>query len=198
MLVEASQLRVSRPKVTMVGTASTVVPDGERHRESSSSNGESEQDEFAEEMEAVRELEDRRDAPIGGQPILEDDNDDIMEVFATQAEAVPPNRRGEPSAEDDDDEILQEITSAPPVFRPVLFSEDADLTKRVNQRLRKNHEAVLEEQPKWALLAKVLKEIEDTIARVSESHAGGYIRCTRANPQNNRAQTPFSSCAART
>jgi DNA excision repair protein ERCC-4 len=174
MLVEASQLRVSRQKILIEGTASTLIPDGEHHRESNTTtNGQTEIDEFADEMEAVRELEDRRDAPMGGQPILDDDNDDIMEVIATQAEPVPQNFRGEPAAEDEDD-VLQEMPStAPPVFRPVLFSRDTDLKSRVSGRLRKNHEEVLEEQPKWALLAKVLKEIEDTIARVSESHSGG-------------------------
>lgn len=164
LLVEASQQRVSRQKVVVEETASTGIPDGERRR--------SDEEDYADDMEAARELEERRDAPMGGHPILEDDNDDIMEMIATQAEPVVQNRRGEPEAEDEDEE-LQEISAVePPVFRPVLFSEDTNLRSRVQSRLRKNHEEVLEEQPKWALLAKVLKEIEDTIARVSESHAG--------------------------
>lgn len=125
-------------------------------------------------MEAVRELEERRDAPTGGHPTLEDDGDYVMEVFATQGEQVRQNRNSGPAAEDED-EILQEVSDAPPVFRPVEFAAGTDLASRVEKRLRKGHEVVLEEQPKWALLARVLKEIEDTIARVSESHAGGYF-----------------------
>lgn len=162
-LVEGSQLRVSRPKVTMEGTASTEIPDGERHDEA---------EEFDEDMEALRDLEDRRDETIGGQPTLEDDGDAVMEIFATQGEAVPANRNREPAAEDEDD-VLQEVTVAPPVFRPVTFGSNTDLSSRVSRRIREGHEVVLEEQPKWALLARVLKEIEDTIARVADTHAGG-------------------------
>ncbi|KAL1410200.1 DNA repair protein RAD16 [Vanrija albida] len=170
-LVEASQLRVSRPQVTIEGTASTLIPDGERHRESNTTtNGQTARDEHAEDMEAVREMEERLDAPMGGIPTTEQDDDEVMAEFATQIETVPHNA-GHQAAADDDDDVLHEVTDAPPVFRPLVFSLETDLSSRVASRIRKGHESVLEEQPKWALLARVLKEIEDTIARVSDSHA---------------------------
>lgn len=161
-LVEGSQLRVSQVQVTVEETASTPIPDGIVRRDPS--------EEHEEDMEALREIEDRRDLPTGGQPVVDDDGDEIMEIIATQGESVPTNRNDEPAAEDEDD-VLQEMTSAPPVFRPVVFSADTDLTSRVKTRIRKGHEPVLEEQPKWSLLARVLKEIEDTIARVADTHA---------------------------
>ena len=115
---------------------------------------------------------------------------DVMEAFATQTQVMPPDvpdeDEDEPMVEVDPDESpLQTIDGgggdgsgsgdvlAPPVFRPTEFSiQEENLARSVKKRLRKGHEAVLEEQPKWSLLAKVLKEIEDTIARVSETHAG--------------------------
>lgn len=181
-LVEASQARVSRPKVLIEGTASTLIPDGEEHHESNTTtNGQTARDEFAEEMEAVHELEERRDRPMGGSPIAEEECDEVMEEFATQMETVPPNRLGgsNPNNDDgdgDDDELREVSRDMPPVFRPPVFSLDTDLGRRVAERVRKGHEPVLEEQPKWNLLARVLKEIEDTIARVSDSHAGGFMR----------------------
>lgn len=194
-LVEASQLRVSRPRITIEGTASTLIPDGERHRESNTTtNGQTARDEHEEDMEAVRELEERRDAPMGGIPITEQDDDEVMYEFATQVETVPHNAGHHSAADDDDDEVLHEATDAPPVFRPLVFSLETDLSSRVASRIRKGHEAVLEEQPKWALLARVLKEIEDTIARVSDSHAGGCRVCvTQLTHQTNPAPTRSSS-----
>lgn len=188
-LVSASQLRVSKPKITIEGTASTLIPDGERHRESNAtSNGESAREEFEEEMEAVRELEAARDRPIGGIP--ETEEDEVMVEVASQMETIPQPRQLEIDDNDEDDE-LQDVTTveAPPVFRPVVFSLDADLSSRVETRVRKGHEPVLEEQPKWVLLAKVLKEIEDTIASVSESHASEWTAWCLANDQTNLAPT---------
>ena len=52
------------------------------------------------------------------------------------------------------------------------YDQDDVLRRSVAKRLRKGHEPVLEELPKWSLLAKVLKEIEDTMARIKTSHAG--------------------------
>lgn len=169
-LVSASQLRVSKPKITIEGTASTLIPDGEHHRESNAtSNGESAREEFEEEMEAVRELEEARDRPTGGIP--ETEEDEVMVEVASQMETLTQPRQLE--IDDNEEDELQDVTTveAPPVFRPVVFSLDADLSSRVATRVREGHEPVLEEQPKWVLLAKVLKEIEDTIASVSESHA---------------------------
>jgi DNA excision repair protein ERCC-4 len=98
-----------------------------------------------------------------------------METFATQTQTVPQGIDRETDVEEDEDEDnLQEVTSEapPPVFRPLMFDADEDLTASVKKRMRKGHDSVLEEQPKWSLLAKVLKEIEDTIARVTDTHAG--------------------------
>ena len=114
-----------------------------------------------------------------------DENDiNVMETFATQTQTIQQSI-DDPSDgddEDDDDDLVavgedegsieQSSITAPPVFRPLKFDQDEMLESSVKRRLRKGHEAVLEEQPKWSLLAKVLKEIEDTIVRVQESHAG--------------------------
>jgi DNA excision repair protein ERCC-4 len=118
--------------------------------------------EFADEEAAMRDVED-----------VDEEEQDIMEAFATQTQTVPQSQRVE-EEDDEDEDDLQEVTTAdaPPVFRPLAFSMEENLSTSVKKRLRKGFEAVLEEQPKWGLLGKVLKEIEDTIARVSESHAG--------------------------
>ncbi|KLT38478.1 hypothetical protein CC85DRAFT_281064 [Cutaneotrichosporon oleaginosum] len=171
-LVQASQLRVSRPKVTMVGTTPSPLLDGQwRPPDAGVTNGQETRDEFEEDMEAVRELEQRRDLPMGGHPTTEEDGDEVMYELATQVETIPQNAAGRSAADDDEDDLREADPSCPPVFRPIVLSVNADLESRVQSRLRKGHEAVLEEQPKWALLARVLKEIEDTIARVSDSHA---------------------------
>jgi DNA excision repair protein ERCC-4 len=146
---------------------------------SEASNGEASANQFEEDEEAMRDMH-----------VGDEDDDEIMEVFATQGQVAPT--QADRSADgmtiiDDgeggeDDEPLMDIGTAPapPVFEPMQFDMDAYLTKMVERRMKKGHEAVLEEQPKWSLLAKVLKEIEDTIARVSESHAGeGLARVTR-------------------
>lgn len=138
---------------------------------------------FDEDEAALREAE----SGAAGQ---EEDND-VMELIATQSQPVrpppTPAQQSEPLREmqDDADDELREIgddeeaeasnaprTLPPPVFRPVHFDLAEDIEKSVSRRLRKNHEAVLEELPKWGLLAKVLKEIEDTTARIQTSHAG--------------------------
>ncbi|KAL7419755.1 DNA repair protein RAD16 [Cryptotrichosporon argae] len=176
-LVEASQLRVSRPAIRIEGSASTMPPDGETHRESNTTtNGQTARDEYADEMDALHELEERRDRPVGGAPIVVDDDegaDEVMLEFATQTQTVPQNEDlADDETGDDVEDTLNEVTDAPapPVFKPLTFSLDEDLSKRVQSRVRKGHEPVLEEQPKWSLLARILKEIEDTIARVAESH----------------------------
>lgn len=165
LLVEASQRRVSRPKLTMGGTATTEIPDGEVHVNP--------EEEYAEDMEAAHELQERLDAPMGGEPVSEEDDDEVlMELAASQIDHAPAN--GGEGADGDEDELREAGASEPPIFRPVVFTLDTDLDRRVASRVRKGHEPVLEEQPKWALLARVLKEIEDTIARVADSHAGEY------------------------
>jgi DNA excision repair protein ERCC-4 len=70
-----------------------------------------------------------------------------------------------------DEQPLPPAAAPPPVFRPVNFDLDENLEKSVKSRMKKGHEPVLEELPKWALLAKILKEIEDTMARIQRSHA---------------------------
>ena len=106
------------------------------------------------------------------------DESDVMDTIATQTQRIPQSQRPveEDAGDEEDGDELQEVSeTAPPVFRPLAFAMEDNLEASVKRRLRKDHEVVLEEQPKWALLAKVLKEIEDTIARVTESHAGEYV-----------------------
>lgn len=139
--------------------------------ETETSNGAPEGDRFEDDEEAMRDVQ-----------MGDEDDDEIMEVFATQGQVAPTqaDRSADGMITFDDgeggeeDEPLMDIGAAPapPVFEPMQFDMDAYLTKTVERRMKKGHEAVLEEQPKWSLLAKVLKEIEDTIARVSETHAG--------------------------
>ncbi|WVQ62983.1 uncharacterized protein L199_001132 [Kwoniella botswanensis] len=176
-LVEASQARVSHKAPIM---------DNEHHDDSSSREEVREGpqgvdegvDEFRDEEEALRAAESM--ATTNG--TADDENEDeIMEVFATQTQTVPQTQNDDEdeamveigtNGDGDGEDSLREATGdAPPVFRPVLVGLEEGLSRSVKKRLRKGHEAVLEEQPKWSLLAKVLKEIEDTIARVTESHA---------------------------
>lgn len=188
LLVEGSQRRVSRPKLSIGGTASTGIPDGETHVDGA--------EEYAEDMEAVRDLEDKFNRPIGGTPVSEDDDDEVMFEIASQSDPIPQNSRGEPAADDDDEELREAPSDMPPVFRPVVFTLETDLETRVASRVKKGHEPVLEEQPKWALLARVLKEIEDTIARVADSHASELaedVALTIDQPGNNNVLIMCSS-----
>jgi DNA excision repair protein ERCC-4 len=158
-LVEASQSRVSRRSLTLdTGSEGDVEVNNDRAT----------RDDFAEDEMALRDAED-----------MQRDNDEsgVMDTISTQTQTIPQSQRvadEDPEVEvDDDGEELQEVSEvAPPVFRPLAFAQQDNLEASVKRRLRKNHEVVLEEQPKWALLATILKEIEDTIARVTESHAG--------------------------
>ncbi|WWD16753.1 hypothetical protein CI109_101184 [Kwoniella shandongensis] len=179
-LVEASQSRVSQRSLTM----DNEHDDSERSEREETGVEEGvdrPEGEFGDEEEAVREAEREQSA----RPVpVDEEEDEIMEVFATQTQTVSQARRGvedEDEGEEmrelgedgaDGEESLREATGdAPPVFRPVMVGMEDNLTSSVKKRMRKSHEAVLEEQPKWSLLAKVLKEIEDTIARVAETHA---------------------------
>jgi len=160
-LVEASQTRVSRRSLAL---------DSETAEETNNAAAGS-TDDFDEDEMALRDAEDMQ---------RNNDESDVMDTIATQTQTIPqsqrPSQDEEEDAEDEDD--LQEVSeTAPPVFRPLAFATDDNLEASVKRRLRKDHEVVLEEQPKWALLAKVLKEIEDTIARVTESHAGESADC---------------------
>jgi DNA excision repair protein ERCC-4 len=174
-LVEASQARVSRKKIVMDNQPDEErdYPDeghwGPERRERRRSS------EHDDDLEALREIERGTDRE-------EEEDLEVMESLATQTQTVPQSTRTDVEDENDED-VMREIgedeatpppirTEAPPVFRPLHFDLEESLTRSVERRLRKGHEAVLEEQPKWNLLAKVLKEIEDTITRVSESHAG--------------------------
>ncbi len=175
LLVGASQSRVSRQSLT-----TDNEPDGQAHgrdrEEASSSN--SEVDEYADEMSALHEAEDKQGATTNADSNASDEDEiALMETFATQTPTVRPDRQNgrisEDMDQDNEEETLREVTTdAPPIFRPVVFTGGKDLAASVKRRLRKGHEAILEEQPKWSLFAKVLKEIEDTITRVAESHAG--------------------------
>lgn len=128
-----------------------------------------------------------RDSMTGGQA---EEDDDVMEIIATQSQPAPrgpiPNpTEDEPMDEEmreiaDDDDAPQIQPAAPPVFRPVHFDLAGNLERTVQRRLKKNHEPVLEELPKWSLLAKILKEIEDTMARIKTSHAGMSISTNRS------------------
>ena len=168
-LVEASQGRIARRKAVMDNSPDPDSPTAADGTETS--NGAPESDRFEDDEEAMRDVQ-----------MGDEDDGEIMEVFATQGQVAPTqaDRSADGMITFDDgeggeeDEPLMDIGAAPapPVFEPMQFDMDAYLTKTVERRMKKGHEAVLEEQPKWSLLAKVLKEIEDTIARVSETHAG--------------------------
>jgi DNA excision repair protein ERCC-4 len=158
LLVEASQTRVSRRSLTL---DSETPADAEGSAAVSADN-------FDEDEMALRDAEDAQ---------RNNDESDVMDAIATQTQTIPQSQRPVEDAEQDeeDGDDLQEVSdTAPPVFRPLAFAMEDNLEASVKRRLRKNHEVVLEEQPKWALLAKVLKEIEDTIARVTDSHAGEF------------------------
>lgn len=164
LLVEASQARISKKSLTMDNESGPELRRREAGSEVSDTN-EFEEDEMA-----------MRDAEIVQQTNDENEND-VMETFATQTQTIPQSQRSADDVlelvDDEEQDGLQEVSEVPPpVFRPLAFGLEDDLETSVQRRLRKGHEAVLEEQPKWALLAKVLKEVEDTITRVSESHSG--------------------------
>lgn len=138
-----------------------------RHREEKSSS--ETRPEYEDDEAALRDAE-------GGGAV----DEDVMELIATQSQPVA-RPADEPIQVDDDEEMrevaedeepIQPLTEAPPVFRPVHFDLEEKLGKSVQRRMRKNHEPVLEELPKWSLLAKILKEIEDTMARIQTSHSG--------------------------
>jgi hypothetical protein len=189
MLVEASQARISRKRIVMDNE-----PDPERDYPDEGHWGPERGDsgphslgrEHEDDLEALREMETRG----RGTDREEEEDLDVMEAFATQTQVVPQTRPRDTGAQetegDEDDEEMREVGEdeavqsaaviPPPVFRPLHFDIEENLTRSVEKRMRKGHEPVLEEQPKWSLLAKVLKEIEDTIARVSESHAGESAR----------------------
>lgn len=170
LLVEGSQARVSKRKLTM---------DNSPEPEHPSENGEDPANGGVDIEDDSRQFEDDEEALRDVTMEGDDRDDEIMEVFATQTQTVRQESRdqedanGDPNSDDEEDE-LRDVAEAPPppVFRPMNFDIETYLSTSVNKRIRKGHEAVLEEQPKWGLLAKVLKEVEDTIARVSESHAG--------------------------
>lgn len=161
LLVEASQSRVSRKSLTM--TMDNEPGPELRRREAGT--------DYEDDESAMRDM-----------PALPNDDDefDVMDTIATQTQTMPQSQSVRDDGLDEDDESdqdgdLREVTDeAPPVFRPLAFGLEDNLETSVQRRIRKGHEVVLEEQPKWALLAKVLKEVEDTITRVSESHAGIY------------------------
>lgn len=169
LLVEGSQARVSKRKMVM---DNSPEPEHSARNDDDSANGgvdiDDDNRQFEDEEEALRDI-----SMEGG-----DDDDEIMEAFATQTQTVRQQPAADDNANDgspeDEDDELRDVADAPPppVFRPMNFDIEAYLTASVTKRIRKGHEAVLEEQPKWSLLAKVLKEVEDTIARVSETHAG--------------------------
>ncbi|ORY29555.1 hypothetical protein BCR39DRAFT_532115 [Naematelia encephala] len=171
LLVEASQARISRRSLTMDN-------EPEQDDQSPSAPTAVPEENFADDEEALMDAEERQQSMDHGEGTLDGgDEDSIMETFARQTQTVRPDELDvveEMNAieEEDGEETLQTVdVDAPPVFRPLMFTAEEDLTASVKRRLRKGHEPVLEEQPKWSLLAKVLKEIEDTIARVTESHA---------------------------
>lgn len=169
-LVEVSQARISKLKI--------VMDNEEESPTDGPAAGRWGADDHADDEEALRDLE------ASGQRETNDEmeeDEDVMEIVATQSAARP-----EPivvNDEDEEDEEMREIGEdeerqppapipAPPIFPAVAFDYHVNVSRSVEKRLRKGHEVVLEEQPKWSLLAKVLKEIEDTIARVQDSHAG--------------------------
>ena len=184
LLVEASQARVSRKSLRMDNS-----PDPDEHHNGLSDDDPAhggvdsrERGEFEDEEDAMR------DVRMSGNPEDDEADDQIMHSFATQSQLVPPSQSDQEAYEDEEDDALVEVgegeeprernegsAAPPPVFTPITFDLEAHLAKSVKRRLRKGHEPILEEQPKWSLLAKVLKEIEDTIARVEESHKGEPI-----------------------
>jgi DNA excision repair protein ERCC-4 len=175
MLVEASQTRVSRRSLTL-----------DREEDDAESNtATSVHDDFAEDEMALRDAEDEMTLRDAEDVQRNNDESDVMEAIATQTQTVPQTQRdmnddvGDDNEDEDGDELREVSHVPPPVFRPLAFNLEGNLEASVKRRLRKNHEIVLEEQPKWALLAKVLKEIEDTIARVTESHAGEFCLLAR-------------------
>lgn len=164
LLVEGSQSRISRPALVMDNEEEPAA--AENGREAS----------FEDDEAALRDAEVATDGNVDAS------EEEIMSTFATQTQTVRQRSEDDEDGdaavgEEEEAETLQPVTvNAPPVFRPISFMTEEDLTATVQHRLRKGHEAILEEQPKWSLLAKVLKEIEDTIARVSESHAGQLVK----------------------
>jgi len=159
LLVEASQKRVSRKSLTL---DSEATEDGEGSTVPTIDN-------FDEDEMALRDAEDTE---------RNNEESDVMDAIATQTQTIPQSQRipDDDDQDEEDGDELQEVSEvAPPVFRPLAFAMEDNLEASVRRRLRKDHEVVLEEQPKWALLAKVLKEVEDTIARVTESHAGKSV-----------------------
>jgi len=150
-------MRVSRKSLTLDRETETADND----QGSAAPSGEN----FDDDEMALRDAEDMQ---------RNNDESDVMDTIATQTQTIPQSQRPvEEEVDEEDGDELQEVSeTAPPVFRPLAFAMEDNLEASVKRRLRKDHEVVLEEQPKWALLAKVLKEIEDTIARVTESHAG--------------------------
>jgi DNA excision repair protein ERCC-4 len=166
-LVDASQGRVSRKALRMDNERDDSPPFGSTREEPVPGNDGVDDDE----LEAMREAESGSSA-INGEDVVDAEGDEVMMEFATQQEVQQEDTMEEDTGDDADD-TLKEIsaTAPPPVFRPMMLSLEEDLSKRVESRLRKGHEPVLEEQPKWSLMARVLKEIEDTIARVSTTHA---------------------------
>ncbi|AAW45049.2 conserved hypothetical protein [Cryptococcus deneoformans JEC21] len=183
-LVEASQARVSRRKMVMDNIPGPEEDADRREVSISRDEGvDSQEGEYGLEEEALREQElaEQQRREIQG-IVPDDDEEEIMEIFATQTQTLPQHHRPNdadndleqgPMAQDENsDETLRSAEGVPPpVFRPVMLSVKDDLGRSVEKRLKKGYEAVLEEQPKWSVLAKVLKEIEDTIASVQVSHA---------------------------
>ena len=194
LLVEASQLRVSKKSLTMDNT-----PEPERppvNTEDPAQGGvDVPRNEFEEDEAALADVDDsqQNDSRMRDEDESDENDLNVMETFATQTQTIRQSDDNDAlnGDEDDDDDLVavgedeepngQSTITAPPVFRPLTFDQDEMLQASVKRRLRKGHEAVLEEQPKWSLLAKVLKEIEDTIARVQESHAGQLARAIQSS-----------------
>ena len=173
LLVEASQARVSRFEITMDNHEDASAWNGTRPEQVDIAHGgvDRPNGEFQDDEDALHDLE----TPFNGDA----EDDEIMETIATQTQTVPQHRDADAAHENghdadggEDDEGLHEVEdTAPPVFRTMRLPFEERLGDTVKRRLRKNHVPILEEQPKWALLAKVLKEIEDTIARAQQTHA---------------------------
>ena len=174
LLVGASQVRVSRQALRTNDNERNEVP---THRDREGSTGmNTEVDDFANDMLALRDADAQQHTPVADEDIAVDIDDlAVMETFATQTQMVRQisANGNDAELEEEDGETLQEVTvNVPPVFRPLTFLGGDDLPAIVEKRIKKGHEAILEEQPKWSLLARILKEIEDTTASVVESHAG--------------------------
>lgn len=188
-LVEASQARISRRKMVMDNSPGPEEDADRRDPGVGRDEGvDFQEGESGLEEEVIREQEElaERQRREITEVVPDDDEEGIMEIFATQTQTLPQHRRPEDAnndleqgsmAQDENaDETLRSAEGVlPPVFRPVMLSVRDDLGRSVKRRLKKGHEAVLEEQPKWSVLAKVLKEIEDTIATVQVSHAGMFL-----------------------